>query len=303
MGSSDQIEPWWDCAEAARHGHGPCGGAAGLYGPSGGTSGGLRVTSGQRRDLAFLALFTAVASAIATVSWLSVVQERAELGRPIASWQPAVWEFTSVAVLVVLAPLVMAFTRRFEPPRRSWPVVIAAHAVIAVVFSVVHVTAMGTLRAVIFDQLGDAYAALHPLKNFLYEFRKDALVYGGMVALYVQWRRLGAPEAAPTSLEIIEVKDGARRRFVPVTDIQWIGAAGNYVELHTAQATILHRAPLSDLQRQLGEDFVRVHRSRLVRRGAVAQVESRPSGDYVVRLTGGHELLGSRRYRRPLLEP
>ena len=57
-------------------------------------------------------------------------------------------------------------------------------------------------------------------------------------------------------------------------------------------------------QRQLGAaGFVRIHRSRLVRRAAIAQVESRPSGDYVVRLADGRELAGSRRYRRPLLEP
>ena len=53
----------------------------------------------------------------------------------------------------------------------------------------------------------------------------------------------------------------------------------------------------------VGAAFVRVHRSRLVRRGAVAQVESRPTGDYVIRLTDGREVAGSRRYRRPLLEP
>ena len=46
-----------------------------------------------------------------------------------------------------------------------------------------------------------------------------------------------------------------------------------------------------------------VHRSRLVQRAQIAQVESKPSGDYVVRLTDGRELAGSRRFRRPLLEP
>ena len=43
-------------------------------------------------------------------------------------------------------------------------------------------------------------------------------------------------------------------------------------------------------------------RSRLVRRAAIAQVESKPSGDYVVRLADGRELAGSRRYRKPLLD-
>lgn len=261
------------------------------------------MTNGRRRDAAFLLIMATVASAIGVVSWLSVVQERAELGRPIAWWEPAVWEGSSVVVLIVLAPLVMALTRRIEPLARPWPTVIGAHVVAALVFSLVHLVAMGALRAVVYAQLGDAYPALGPLRNFLYEFRKDVLVYAGIVALYVQWRRMAPASNAIPALETIVVKDGARRRFVGVADILWIEAAGNYVELHTPQAAILHRAPLSELQRQLGEDFLRVHRSRLVRRGAVAQVESRPSGDYIIRLTDGREVAGSPRYRRPLLEP
>jgi DNA-binding LytR/AlgR family response regulator len=263
----------------------------------------VRVTNGLRRDAVFLAIFALVACAIATVSWLSVVQERADLGRPIASWQPAVWEFTSVAVLLVLAPMVMAFTRWVEPLQRPWAMVISAHLAATVVFSLIHVTAMGALRAFIFDQLGDFYAALHPLENFLYEFRKDALVYAGMVGLYVQWRRMASTAEAAPAPDTLEVRDGARRRFVAVADILWIEAAGNYVELHTATQAILHRAPLSELERQLGPAFVRVHRSRLVQRVAVSLAESRSTGDYVVRLTDGREVAGSRRYRRPLLEP
>lgn len=261
------------------------------------------MTNGARRDVAFVAVFAAVACAIGTVSWLSVVQERADIGRPIAAWQPAVWEFTSVAVLVALAPFVMAFARRVQPPRVSWAIAIAAHLGMAVAFSLVHVTAMGALRAIIFAQLGDEYGALSPLGNFLYEFRKDVLVYAGLVGLYVQWRRMAPPAVAAPALATIEVRDGARRRFVATDDVFWVEAAGNYVELHTANDAILHRAPLSDLERRLGEGFVRVHRSRLVRRAAVAQAESRPTGDYIVRLTDGREVAGSRRYRRPLLEP
>jgi DNA-binding LytR/AlgR family response regulator len=91
---------------------------------------------------------------------------------------------------------------------------------------------------------------------------------------------------------------------VALTEILWIEAAGNYVELHRGASPILHRASLTEMERRLGEaNFVRIHRSRLVRRDAVTEIESKPSGDYVVRLEDGRELAGSRRYRRPLLEP
>lgn len=89
---------------------------------------------------------------------------------------------------------------------------------------------------------------------------------------------------------------------MPLNDVVWVEAAGNYVELHRGGGGLLHRASLSEMERRLhSAGFVRIHRSRLVRREAVAAVESKSTGDFVVRLRDGRELAGSRRYRRPLL--
>lgn len=248
-----------------------------------------------------------VGCAIALVDALSVTHDRADAGRPVPLWEPLVWEMSSVAVMTALAPALMAYTRRLPPLAAPWPRVIAGHLIGATVFCLAHVTAMGVLRWAIYAAVGDSYSPLSPLGDFAYEFRKDLLAYFGMVATYVVWRRLApvdapSPDEGPTAA--IEVREGARRRFVLLSDVDWVEAAGNYVELHLGGAPILHRAPLSDMERRLrGAGFVRIHRSRLVRRAAVAEVESKPSGDYIVRLSGGRELAGSRRYRRPLLEP
>lgn len=254
----------------------------------------------------FVAIVALVGMAIALVDAFSVSHDRAEAGRPIPFWEPLVWETTSVLVLTALSPAIMAFTRRFHPLETPWLRVVPAHLLGALVFSVIHVTAMGILRWAIYGAVGDFYAPFSPLGEFPYEFRKDLLVYFAIVAIYVAWLRLAAssPAAEPEDDEAIEVRDGARRHFVPLSEVAWIEAAGNYVELHRGATPILHRAPLSQMERRLQRaGFVRIHRSRLVRRAAIAEVESKPSGDYVVRLLDGRELAGSRRYRKPLLEP
>jgi hypothetical protein len=257
----------------------------------------------RRWDAIFLMVFGAVGCAIAVVDAFSVTHDRAEAGRPVAFWEPLVWELTSVAVLTALAPAIMAFTRRYTPLVRPWRRVIPAHLVGAVVYSLIHVTAMGVLRWAVYALVGAFYAPLSPLGDFVYEFRKDVLVYFAAVAIYVVWLRLAPSPSQAAPADAIEVRDGARRHFVPLDEVAWIEAAGNYVELHRGATPILHRAPLSAMERRLqGAGFVRIHRSRLVRRSAVAQVESKPSGDYVVRLMDGRELAGSRRYRRPLLD-
>ncbi|WP_430425643.1 LytTR family DNA-binding domain-containing protein [Phenylobacterium sp.] len=259
------------------------------------------------RDAVFVATVAMAGCAIAIVGAFSVTHDRAEAGDPIPLWEPLVWETTSVAVMTALAPAIMAYARRLLPFAAPWPQVIAGHLLGAAVFSVLHVTAMGVLRWAIYASVGKLYVPWSPLGDFAYEFRKDLVVYFALVATYVIWRRLASADA-PLPVEgveaAIEVRDGARRRFVCLSEIEWVEAAGNYVELHRCGTPILLRAPLSEMERRLqSAGFVRIHRSRLVRRTSIAEVESKPSGDYVVRLSGGQELAGSRRYRRPLLDP
>lgn len=264
-------------------------------------------TAAWRRDGLFIAVFVVVGSAIAIVDALSVVDDRARGGHPVSFWEPMVWEGSSVIVMTVLAPALMALTRRVPPLEAPWGRVLGLHLLGAVAYSLIHVTAMGALRWAVYAAVGGYYGPLSPLGDFPYEFRKDLLSYAAVVAIYVIWLRLFRPAPATAvdgGPEAIEVRDGARRHFVPLTEVVFIEAAGNYVELHRGRTPILHRAPLSQMERQLqGQGFVRIHRSRLVQRALIAEVESKPSGDYVVRLSDGRELAGSRRYRRPLLEP
>ena len=252
-----------------------------------------------RSDATFLAGFVLFATAVVAVDVFTVAHDRAEAGRPVALWEAAVWEISSVLALTALAPALMAFARRFPPtapPRLRW---LPWHLGLGLVFSLIHVLAMGVLRWLAYAAAGGWYDPLAPLGDWPYELRKDALVYSGVVICYVIWRGAppfvgqGVPSATP-----IEVRDGARRLFVPVEQIIWVEAAGNYVELHSGAGPVLHRASLAEMERRLaGAGFVRVHRSRLVRRAAIVSLETRASGDFTVNLVTGETLAGSRRFR------
>lgn len=242
--------------------------------------------------------------AITTVDMFSVVHDRALAGRPAPLWEPAIWEFTSGLVLWLLTPALMTLTRRLPPrppPALGW---LVWHLAGALAFSLVHVLAMGLLRSLTYAAIGSFYAPLAPLGDWPYELRKDLVTYAGLVTVYAIWRgpvsEVATVGQGPAP---IEVRDGARRLFVPVSDILWVEAAGNYVELHRDAAPILHRAALAEMERRLaGLGFVRIHRSRLVRRDAIVAVETRSSGDFVVRLAGGQVLAGSRRFRTQALD-
>lgn len=255
-------------------------------------------------DLLFIGVAAAVMVVITTFNSLNVLHEHVESGHPLRPWEPVLWEGSSAVYFLAAAPLMFAVIRRFWPLDRPVAVKVSAQLLAAVLISLGHVLAIGAIRWAAYRASGSRYDAFGPLKDWPYELRKDLITYVSVAAVYVGWRllRTGSEAAKPGGADVLEVRDGARRHFVPLSDVLWVEAAGNYVELHRAASGLLHRASLSDMERRLaGEGFVRIHRSRLVRRDAIAAVQSKPTGDFLVSLKDGRELAGSRRYRRPLL--
>jgi len=104
------------------------------------------------------------------------------------------------------------------------------------------------------------------------------------------------PENEPDQ---IPVERGGVTRFVPVGEIRYVEADGDYARLHTATESHLVRTPLSQLEQQwAGSGFVRIHRSLLV---AISYVEEvRVDAGRCSVLVGGTELPVSRRHTREL---
>jgi two-component system LytT family response regulator len=112
---------------------------------------------------------------------------------------------------------------------------------------------------------------------------------------------------APRFLQRIPVRSGPRVSFVDVAAIDWIEAADNYVRLHVGPQRHLVRSTLSELDDKLDPaHFLRIHRSRIVNIDRIREVYPRGSGDSLIVLDDGTELLSSRTYgdrRRDVLRP
>lgn len=100
----------------------------------------------------------------------------------------------------------------------------------------------------------------------------------------------------------VVVKSPGRLLFIDVPDIDWVEAASYYACLHIGRETHVIRRTLSELERDLGDAFVRIHRSTIVNLGRVRGLELQSSGEYAVVLRDGVELPVSRRHRRSLHE-
>ncbi|MEO8620500.1 MAG: LytTR family DNA-binding domain-containing protein [bacterium] len=110
----------------------------------------------------------------------------------------------------------------------------------------------------------------------------------------------GAANEAPTSqyLERFAVEVRGVVRPVLVKQVDYITAAGPYAELHVAGRTSVIRETMQTLEERLDpRQFMRVHRSIIVRLDLVEALEREAGGDGVLVLKGGIRLRVSRTRR------
>lgn len=100
----------------------------------------------------------------------------------------------------------------------------------------------------------------------------------------------------------VPVRSEGRVRVIDLADVDWIGAADNYVSLHCGAREYLVRDTIAGIEQRLEPAaFVRIHRSTIARIDRIAELLPDLHGDYQLRLKSGVILALSRTYR-PRLE-
>ena len=109
------------------------------------------------------------------------------------------------------------------------------------------------------------------------------------------------PAPAARSSRSLRVSKGADQCLLLIDDIQHVSAAGNYVDIRARDQNYLLRATMTEVEALLPpHEFVRIHRSHLVRVREIERIRLERSGSGTVHLRGGAELPISRNYRAKL---
>lgn len=96
----------------------------------------------------------------------------------------------------------------------------------------------------------------------------------------------------------LAIKDGSSTTFVPVREIDWVDAAGDYMCVHVQGQTHIMRSTMKELEAQLDPNiFQRVHRSTIVNLQRVDKVSSHINGEFHLTLSCGSSLKMSRSYK------
>jgi len=107
-----------------------------------------------------------------------------------------------------------------------------------------------------------------------------------------------AMRPAGGSLSRFVIRSVGRVTIVPVDDVDWIEAEGDYVRLHTPRKVHLHRERMSALEKNLDPSvFIRIHRSTIVRIARIRELRPLVNGDHLVVLHSGEQLSLSRTLR------
>jgi two-component system LytT family response regulator len=96
---------------------------------------------------------------------------------------------------------------------------------------------------------------------------------------------------SPENIRRVVIKSGSSVEVLPVDDILFLEAAGDYVEIHTAKGKYLKQKAMSYFEHQLNpEQFIRVHRSYIVAVHQITKFEPYSKDSFILFLKNGKEI-------------
>ena len=255
-------------------------------------------------------------SALILAAWSLVALAQAGQGYFVAAyrgqaqdWWPTLGYVAAIYSIWALLnwPIVgaaLAIERRIKP----WWGRIAAYLLLWPVIAYAHVLLFGLIYWPVYRSARVATRGAMADIMFVRNFDTNTMLYLGLVAVTIVWVRWPRRREDNSRIDdAIEIRSRGRLTRIPLDTIDWIGAAGDYAEIHAAGRTMLIEESLTSLGERLpAAEFARIHRSALIRIDRVREIAPIGRGDAHVRLIGGEQLRLSRRFRdnlATLLDP
>ncbi len=261
-----------------------------------------------------MAIWVAIFALAAIANSLGELLDAARYGEGLPFWKPVIWEASSAIASLALLPLVFALCRRWPLHWDTWRRYLPIYLVASMGWSLLHVVGMVLLRKMAYAAMGGHYDFGNWPREVVYEYLKDFRTFSIIVVVHHSyqwfWRRwqgeahlLDAPDDAPPADPVDRpqrflVRKLGREFLVAANDIEWLQAAGNYVNLRVRERDYPLRSTVAAIETKLDPArFTRIHRSYIVNLDQVASIEPLDTGDARVHLKDGTQLPCSRSYR------
>ncbi len=206
-----------------------------------------------------------------------------------------------------IAAMVVWLGKKFRPQPAAWALPLFVHVASAITFALLHLSIIATVLETIKPTAFPGYTFG---ETFVFAalqlFHFECLLYGVVLALSYGFENYAAekrPEETESSkyLTKLTVKNNGHTRLLQTTQIDWLEAADNYINIHAGKTSFMLREKMHVLETQLDpRNFQRVHRSAIVNVARIKEFIRGDNGNYVIVLDTGHNLPVSRRRREQL---
>ena len=156
--------------------------------------------------------------------------------------------------------------------------------------------------AVIFTTAFDEYAIkafeTHAVDYLLKPFSKERFdkavqKYAGLKKPFTQKTEAVLDSAAqsPVQQNRVVVKDGSKIKIIPVSQIQYLEAADDYVKIFTSEGSFLKKKTMTYFEESLLTfQFVRIHRSYIVNTQLITRIDAYEKDSHLLLLSTGSKL-------------
>ena len=198
----------------------------------------------------------------------------------------------------LFVPLLIGLVRRYPIDRPRWPhhlpILLLAAVPVAVAKEAVFVAVGNVFRPGLFD------LATILSEDLSYEVMAVWAMTAPATCSFRSERKLvREPMAAEAGEFVVPTRNGVER--LALAEIEHVDAQGNYARLVTPRGRYLVRETMARMETRLGGEFLRVHRSVIVRLDRIEHVRVAGNGGCWIELKSGVRLRASRSYRQAIL--
>lgn len=124
------------------------------------------------------------------------------------------------------------------------------------------------------------------------KLQEQAQLHKKIARLYEDFQDAKSPK-----LTEFVIKEGGFEKVIKCRDLIWIGASSVYIELHTIEGKDLFRTSMNQLENELPEGFIRIHRSVILNKEQILKRVYQNNNNYNFHMKNGIVLSSSRSYK------
>lgn len=231
------------------------------------------------------------------------------------------FQASGAAVWAIFTPLLIRFYRRFDPTSGAIAKALLAHLLLSVPLAIAHRSLALLLDFGVRYLVGmEFFGTLNPFE-VLWRFRL-MILESSIMGLITYWLivvalvaisyyrkhkeersdiQMTEPKVEQEPVTQLKIKEDNTYKLIETVTILSCEASGNYIMLHTTDGQYRLRQTMSQLEKQLDQSFIRVHRSSIINLNFLDSFEHLYQGEYLLKLKNGRQLTSTRAYRDNLL--